>query len=394
LIEHKFQKLPDFYLTSGSFLFTLFSIFQFNMTIKDVTNFLEQLAPLSYQESYDNAGLLVGYPHTEVTGVLATLDCTEAIIHEAIARNCNLIVAHHPIVFKGLKRFNGKNYVERAVMLAIKNDIAIYATHTNLDSVKGGVNYMIAEKLGLQNPKILSPKKQILKKLVAFVPLENTQTVLDALYAAGAGQIGEYKNCSFRTEGIGTFTPTDKANPYIGALNKDEEVTENRVEVIFASHLENQILRALKTAHPYEEVAYYLSLLENENQEVGSGVIGLLSESLSEGDFLKYLREKMELKTFRYTPLLGRKIQKIAVCGGAGGFLLGDAVRQGADVLITADYKYHEFFDADKQIIICDIGHYESEIFTKDLIVRELSEKFSNFAILKSQVNTNPVNYF
>lgn len=364
------------------------------MTIKDITNSLEQLAPLSYQESYDNAGLLVGYPHTEVTGVLVTLDCTDEIIHEAISRNCNLIVAHHPIIFKGLKRFNGKNYVERAVMLAIKNDIAIYATHTNLDSVKGGVNYMIAEKLGLQNPKILSPKKQILKKLVAFVPLQNTQTVLDALYAAGAGQIGEYKNCSFRTEGIGTFTPTGNANPHIGVLNQDKEVSENRIEVIFASHLENQVLRALKTAHPYEEVAYYLSLLENENQEVGSGVIGSLTESLSEEIFLPYLKEKMALKTFRYTPLRGKKIQKIAVCGGAGGFLLGDAIRQGADIFITADYKYHEFFDADNQIIICDIGHYESEVFTKDLIVRKLSEKFSNFAILKSQVNTNPVNYF
>jgi dinuclear metal center YbgI/SA1388 family protein len=364
------------------------------MTIKDITNYLEQLAPLSYQASYDNAGLLVGYPHTEVTGVLATLDCTEEIIHEAIARNCNLIVAHHPIVFKGLKRFNGKNYVERAVMLAIKNDIAIYATHTNLDSVKGGVNYMIAEKLGLQNPEILSPQKQILKKLVAFVPLENTQKVLDALYEAGAGQIGAYKNCSFRTEGTGTFTPTGEANPHIGTLNHSEEVRENRIEVIFDSHLENQILRALKTSHPYEEVAYYLSLLENQNQEVGSGVIGSLSESLSENDFMNYLKEKMELKTFRHTPLRGKNIQKIALCGGAGGFLLNDAIRQGADVFITADYKYHEFFDADNQIIIFDIGHYESEVFTKDLIVRYLSEKFTNFAVLKSQVNTNPVQYF
>jgi dinuclear metal center YbgI/SA1388 family protein len=364
------------------------------MLIKDITNYLEQLAPLSYQASYDNAGLLVGYPNTEVTGILVTLDCTEEIIQEAIAQNCNLIVAHHPIVFKGLKRFNGKNYVERAVMFAIKNDIAIYATHTNLDSVKGGVNYMIAEKLGLQNLKILSPQKQILKKLVAFVPLENTQTVLDALYSAGAGQIGKYKNCSFRTEGTGTFTPTGNATPHIGTLNQLEEVKENRVEVIFETHLENQILRALKTAHPYEEVAYYLSLLENENQEVGSGVIGSLPESVSENMFLNFLKEKMELKTFRYTPLRGKNIQKIALCGGAGGFLLNDAIRQGADVFITSDYKYHEFFDADGQIIICDIGHYESEVFTKDLIVRYLSEKFSNFAVLKSQVNTNPVHYF
>ena len=210
------------------------------MNIKDITNYLEKLAPLSYQAGYDNAGLLVGYPQTEVTGVLATLDCTEEIIQEAIARNCNLIVAHHPIIFKGLKRFNGKNYVERAVILAIKNDVAIYATHTNLDSVRGGVNYMIAEKLGLQNPKILSPQKQILKKLVAFVPLENTQKVLDALYEAGAGQIGEYKNCSFQVEGTGTFTPTGEANPFIGSLNKPERVAENRIEIIFDSYLENR----------------------------------------------------------------------------------------------------------------------------------------------------------
>jgi dinuclear metal center YbgI/SA1388 family protein len=364
------------------------------MTIRDITHYLEQLAPLAYQASYDNAGLIVGYPQTEVSGVLATLDCTEEIIHEAIAQNCNLIVAHHPIVFKGLKRFNGKNYVERAVMLAIKNDVAIYATHTNLDSVKGGVNYMIAEKLNLENPKILSPQKQILKKLVTFVPIENSQTVLDALHSAGAGQIGEYKNCSFRVQGTGTFTPTGTANPYIGAINQLEEVNEHRIEVIFDAHLENTILRALKSAHPYEEVAYYLSILENENQEVGSGVIGTLADSLTESDFLQYLKEKMDLPTFRHTPLRGRTIQKIAVCGGAGGFLLGDAIRQGADVFITADYKYHEFFDADNQIIICDIGHYESEVYTKDLIVRYLSEKFSNFAVLKSQVNTNPVNYF
>ncbi|MBC7410500.1 MAG: Nif3-like dinuclear metal center hexameric protein [Arcicella sp.] len=364
------------------------------MTIKDITNYLEKLAPLSYQASYDNAGLLVGYPQTEVTGILATLDCTEEIIHEAIARNCNLIVAHHPIIFKGLKRFNGLNYVERTVMLAIKNDIAIYATHTNLDSVKGGVNYMIAEKLGLLNPRILAPQKQILKKLVAFVPLENTQTVLDALYSAGAGQIGEYKNCSFQVEGTGSFTPSGEANPYIGTLNKPEKVAENRIEIVFDSYLENEILSALKTSHPYEEVAYYLSLLENQNQEVGSGVIGSLSGSLSEKDFLNHLKEKMNLQTFRHTPLRDKKIQKIALCGGSGGFLLNDAIRQGADVFITSDYKYHEFFDADNQIIICDIGHYESEVFTKDLIVRYLSEKFRNFAVLKSQVNTNPVLFF
>lgn len=363
-------------------------------SIKDITTYLEQLAPLAYQESYDNAGLIVGFPQTKVTGVLVTLDCTEEIIQEAIKRDCNLIVAHHPIVFKGLKRFNGKNYVERAVMLAIKNDIAIYATHTNLDSVKGGVNYQIAQRLGLENIKILSPKKQTLKKLVTFVPIENTELLLSALHSAGAGQIGEYKNCSFSVSGNGRFTPNENANPYIGTLGKAEEVLENRIEVIFNAHQESQIIRALKQAHPYEEVAYYISTLENENQEVGSGVLAELSESMSEIDFFHLLKERMNLKVFRHTPLLGKEIKKVALCGGAGGFLLKDAIQQGAEVFITADYKYHEFFDAENQIIICDIGHYESEVYTKDLIVRYLSEKFSNFAVLKSQVNTNPVQYF
>jgi dinuclear metal center YbgI/SA1388 family protein len=362
--------------------------------IKDITSYLEQLAPLAYQESYDNAGLIVGFPDTKVTGVLATLDCTEEIIHEAIKRDCNLIVAHHPIVFKGLKRFNGKNYVERAVMLAIKNDIAIYATHTNLDSVKGGVNYQIAQRLGLENIKILSPKKQTLKKLVTFVPIENTELLLSALHSAGAGQIGEYKNCSFSVSGNGRFTPAENANPYIGTLDKAEEVLENRIEVIFNAHQESQIIRALKKAHPYEEVAYYVSTLENENQEVGSGILAELPESVTEIDFLHLLKERMGLQIIRHTALLGKEIKKIAICGGAGGFLLKDAIQQGAEVFVTADYKYHEFFDAENQIIICDIGHYESEVYTKDLIVRYLSEKFSNFAVLKSQVNTNPVQYF
>lgn len=362
--------------------------------IKDITNYMEQLAPLSLQESYDNAGLIVGDPNEEVKGVLCTLDCTEAVVEEAIQAGCNLIIAHHPIVFKGLKKLNGKNYVERVVIKAIKNDIAIYASHTNLDHVEGGVNFKIAEKLGLQNVKILQPKKNLLKKLVTFVPVEHGQKVLDALYEAGAGQIGDYKNCSFRVEGTGTFRPTGVANPFIGTVDKDEEVKEFRIEVILQAHQEYAILHALKKAHPYEEVAYYLSNLENDLAQVGAGAIGSLDEALEESSFLQYLKESMALSTIRHTPLLGKKIQKVAVCGGAGGFLLNDAIRQGADVFVTADYKYHEFFDTENKIIICDIGHYESEVYTKELIISYLSEKFSNFAILKSQVNTNPVQYF
>ncbi len=364
------------------------------LQIKDITQYLERLAPLALQESYDNAGLLVGNPQAIVTGILVTLDCTEAVVQEAIQQGCNLIVAHHPIVFKGLKKINGKNYVERTIIAAIKNDIAIYASHTNLDHVTGGVNFKIAQQLQLTQARILAPKKQELKKLVSFVPTAHTQQVLDVLYEAGAGQIGAYKNCSFRTEGIGTFKPTGNAQPFIGTLEQDETVQENRIEVILPAYLEHSVLAALRRAHPYEEVAYYLSVLENEFAEIGAGVIAELPEALTPVAFLHYLKRQMQLPLIKHTALGNKPIKKVAVCGGAGSFLLPDAIRAGADAFITADYKYHEFFDAENKLIICDIGHYESEVFTKDLIISYLSEKFSNFAILESQVNTNPVFYF
>lgn len=363
-------------------------------SIKEITAHLECLAPLGYQESYDNAGLLVGNPKTEVTGILVSLDCTEEVIEEALQQGCNLVVAHHPIVFRGLKKFTGKTYVERTIIKAIKHDVAIYATHTNLDNVWGGVNSKICQKLGLQDCKILAPKKDTLLKLTSFVPTEYTKRVLDSLYAAGAGQIGNYKNCSFSVIGTGTFMPTGNANPHIGSINKQEEVLENRIEVIFTAVQQSSVLQALKTAHPYEEVAYYLSTLLNENQEVGSGSIGFLSHEMSQEIFLNYLKNQMNLQVIRHTKFLNKPVKKVAVCGGAGGFLLNDAIRQGADVFITADYKYHEFFDADGQLIICDIGHYESEVFTKELILSYLTKKFTNFAILLSDVNTNPIQYF
>ncbi|WP_428662207.1 Nif3-like dinuclear metal center hexameric protein [Runella sp.] len=361
--------------------------------VKDITHYLEQIAPLSYQESYDNAGLIVGNPQNEVTGVLVTLDSTEAVVDEAIAKGCNLIVAHHPIVFKGLKKLNGKNYVERTVIKAIKNDIAVYAIHTNLDHVMGGVNSMIAERLHLQNVRILSPKSDTLLKLVSFVPTEATQKVLDALYEAGVGAIGNYDHCSFRVNGTGTFRPNEAAQPHIGSAYKDEEVTEDRIEVIFPAYMEGKVLSTLKQAHPYEEVAYYCSTLRNQHQEVGAGTVGELPEPMTNDDFLTYLKEKMDLNVIRHTAFIGDSIRKVAVCGGAGGFLLNNAVQAKADVFVTADYKYHEFFDADGRILICDIGHYESEVYTKELLQRYLSKKFVNFATILSETNTNPVFY-
>ncbi len=361
--------------------------------IADVTKSLEAWAPLAYQESYDNAGLLVGSSQDSLTGVLISLDVTEDVIEEAIRKNCNLVVAHHPIIFKGLKKLNQNTYVGRTVIKAIQQNVAIYATHTNLDTVKSGVNFHIAERLGLKNVRILAPKKQLLQKLVVFVPVEDTQVVLNALTEAGAGVIGNYSGCSFRVNGTGAFTPNDQANPHIGKANQPEEVTENRVEVMFPSYMAGKVLAAMRQAHPYEEVAYYLTALENENQDVGSGAIGYLAESMDEKSFLQFLKTRMQAGCVRHTALQNKPVQKIAVCGGAGIFLIQDAIRAGADVFVTADVKYHEFFDADNRIVLADIGHYESEVFTKELIFKYLSEKFSNIAVNLSETTTNPVFY-
>ncbi|MEM9858848.1 MAG: Nif3-like dinuclear metal center hexameric protein [Bacteroidota bacterium] len=361
--------------------------------IKDIIRELEGVAPTSYQESYDNTGLITGDQNAEVKEVLITLDVTEAVVQEAIRLSCNLIIAHHPIVFKGLKSLTGRNYVERTVISAIKNDIAIYAIHTNLDNVHTGVNKKICDRLALKNTKILRPKTNTLSKLVTFVPKNDTQDVLDALHQAGAGAIGNYDNCSFSVEGIGSFTPNIQADPTVGSPGSPEKVIENRVEVVFPSFKAKAIVQSLFQAHPYEEVAYYLQMLENENQEVGSGMFGELNNDMEAVDFLQYLKDKMELKCIRHTSLCKRKIRRVAVCGGSGSFLLSAAKSRSADVFITADFKYHEFFDAEDSIIIADIGHYESEQFTKDLLHEILTEKFDKFALNLSEVETNPISY-
>ncbi len=362
--------------------------------IKDITGFLETLAPRSYQESYDNSGLLTGHSEAEVKGILVSLDCTEEVVDEAMDNKANLIVAHHPVIFKGLKKLTGQTYIERTLIKAIKNDIAIYSIHTNLDNVYQGVNRKIAGRLGLKNVKILSPKKDTLSKLVTFVPQQNKDAVLAALHEAGAGQIGKYTHCSFTSSGTGSFLPGEDAHPHLGTVNQLEKVEEARVEVIFPGYLESKIMNALRKAHPYEEVAHYLSKLENENQEVGSGMIGELDSEEEPIDFLKRLKEVMNTECVRHTALGSKKIKKVALCGGSGSFLLSKAMAAGAEVYISADFKYHEFFDAEGRIIIADIGHYESEQFTKDLLVEVLTEKFSTFAINFSKTVTNPISYF
>ena len=364
------------------------------MIIQDITSLLEKIAPASLQENYDNAGLITGNANWECAGIITALDATEEVVQEAIEKKCNLIVAHHPIIFSGLKKITGKNYVEKTIIAAIKNDIAIYAIHTNLDNVLQGVNGKIADKLGLINRKTLQPKKDILNKLFTFVPVDFAEKVRNAIFAAGGGQISNYTECSFNTAGSGTFKAGEGTKPFIGKIGERHTENEIKIEVISPSWLEQKIYNAMITAHPYEEVAYDIVALGNSSNSVGSGLIGELPESLDEMTFLKNIKENFNLSVIKHTSLTGKKVKKVALCGGAGSFLIGTAVAAGADFYISSDIKYHEFFDANGKLVIADIGHYESEQFTTDLLFDILREKFPTFAVLKTGVKTNPVQYF
>lgn len=363
------------------------------MKIKDIAACIEEIAPLNYAEDFDNVGLLVGDFNTEVTGVLVTLDTLETVVDEAVENNCNLIVSFHPILFSALKKLNGKNYVERAIIKAIKNNISIYAMHTALDNSFEGVNAKICEMLGLKNKKILIPQKKTLRKLTTYAPNDAAEKVRQALFNTGAGNVGNYDNCSFNAEGYGTFRGNENSNPFVGEKGKLHTENETLIGVIFEKHKERNVLSALFKSHPYEEVAYEIVSLENTNQEIGLGMIGDLENEKSEIDFLNFLKNTMNSKGIRHSELLGKPIKKVAVLGGSGSFAIKNAIEAGADIYVTADIKYHEFYKAENKLIIADIGHYESEQFTKNLLVDILTKKFPNFAIILSQKNTNPIYY-
>jgi dinuclear metal center YbgI/SA1388 family protein len=364
------------------------------MKISEIVSFLESLAHPSLQEGYDNAGLITGNTDWECKGVICSLDATEEVVKEAIEKKCNLIVAHHPIVFSGLKKINGKNYVERTIITAIKNDIAIYAIHTNLDNVIEGVNGKMASLLGLQKITILAPKEGALKKLFAFAPLDKAEQVRNAIFEAGGGHIGNYSECSFNVEGTGTFRAGTGTDPYAGQIGVRHHEKEQRIEVIFPTFLESRIVMAMKAAHPYEEVAYDVVSLSSAHPGIGSGIVGELPEPMDEKTFLGRLKSVFNLTLVRHTAFTGKKIKTVALCGGAGSFLISRVLAAGADAYVTADMKYHEFFDADNRILVADIGHYESEQFTTDLLSERLEQKFPTFAVLKTMVKTNPVKYF
>lgn len=364
------------------------------MIIKELVDFLNESIPPALQDDYDNAGLLTGNLSDELRGVLVSVDVTEAVIDEALSKNANFILSHHPLIFKGLKSLTGKDHVERSVIKAIQNNVAIFSAHTNLDNRYNGVNFKIAEKLGLKNVRILQPRKNALVKLAFFVPHEQANRVREAVFEAGAGQIGDYDSCSYNLEGKGSFRPGDEANPYVGEKGELHFEEETRVETIFPSYKTNAVVKAMIEAHPYEEVAYDLYPLMNEDKESGSGTIGTLKNPMNEKDFLKLLKEVFSTECIRHTQLLNKEIREVAICGGSGSFLLNDAIKSGANAFITADVKYHEFFNADEKLVLADIGHYESEKVTKEIFYELLTEKFHNFATHLSEINTNPINYY
>ncbi|MCR8668382.1 Nif3-like dinuclear metal center hexameric protein [Aestuariibaculum sp. M13] len=364
------------------------------MIIQDVIDHLETLAPLAYAEDFDNVGLLVGDKRAKLTGVLVTLDTLETVVDEAIENNCNLIVSFHPIIFKGLKKITGKTYVERVVLKAIKHDIAIYTMHTALDNAFHGVNDMICNQLKLSNKQVLIPQPQTIKKLTTYVPKNEAEQLREALFNAGAGTIGNYNNCSFNVEGYGTFNANKNANPTIGERGVTYTEFETKITVTFPKHLESQILKTLFDTHSYEEVAFEVVSIENKNQHIGIGMVGELQESMDEKNFLTYVKDKMNTECIRHSAFLNKNIKKVAVLGGSGSFAIDAAKAAGADAFITADLKYHDFFTAENSILLTDIGHYESEQFTKNGLVAHLTKKITNFAIILSKTNTNPVKYF
>lgn len=363
------------------------------MKIKDIIAVLEEMAPLAYAEDFDNVGLLTGNANDDTTGVLVCHDALESVIDEAISKNCSMVVCFHPILFSGLKKITGKNYVERAVIKAIKNDIAIYAVHTALDNHKQGVNKIVCNHLGLKNTKILVPKEGFIRKLVTYTISENHEELRNALFNAGAGNIGNYENCSFNSQGLGTYQGNEGSNPEIGEPGEFVEGKEIKIEVTFEKHLESRILKALFNNHVYEEVAYEIYSLNNHHQNIGLGMTGELEQPMEEQEFLKFVKDKMKAPGIRHSAYTGKPVKKVAVLGGSGSFAIKNAIAAGADAFLTADLKYHQFYEAEGKLLLADIGHYESERYTKNYIVDYLTKKIPNFAFILSEENTNPVKY-
>lgn len=363
------------------------------MLVKDIVNIIEDHAPTALQEDYDNAGLILGSSEQEIKGVLVCLDITEKVIDEAIMHGIDMIVSHHPLIFRGLKRITGVNDQERVIIKAIQNNIAIYAAHTNLDHIEQGVSGIIADKIGLINREILAPLKGMLMKLVTFVPHTHAEVLRNALFEAGAGEIGNYSSCSYNVEGYGTFKANYNANPHVGTVGQIHEEPELRIEVVLPAYTKNRVVTALYASHPYEEPAFDLIPLSNDWNNVGAGMIGEFEQSENTEDFIQRMKVVFGTKAIKHTQIISDKVKRIAFCGGSGSGLLNEAIRKGAEVFISADFKYHDYFAAEGKLVIIDPGHYEMEHLTKELFYEIIQKKIPTFAVRISEINTNPIQY-
>jgi dinuclear metal center YbgI/SA1388 family protein len=363
------------------------------MKLSEISKYLDNAIPLSFQEGYDNSGLQVGNPESEISSALLTIDVTGEVIEEAISKGCNLVISHHPLIFNPIKKITGRSFTERIIARAIKEDIAIYSAHTNLDAVDFGVSRKMAMKLNLQNVKVLVPLKNKLLKLVTFIPESHLEKVKSALFEAGAGVTGNYDHCGFASPGTGSFRAGENANPYVGESGKNHFENEIRFETILFSHLKTNVIKALLATHPYEEVAFDLYPLDNENIENGLGCVGEFELAVTETEFLNQVSDVFDARGVRYSNLTGHEVKKVALCGGSGASLIGNALASGADAFVTADVKYHNFFDSGKSILIVDAGHFESEKFTTEILYDLIIKNFPKFAVRFSETNTNPINY-
>lgn len=364
------------------------------MTIKEVTQFLESRFPLYLQEDFDNCGVQCGNVNNEISGAMVCFEMTEKIIDEAISKNCNLVISHHPLILKrGITKIVPSDRVGAMICKALANNMVLYSMHTNIDSGEGGGNDVFAEKLGLSDVKVMAPVKGLYRKLVVNVPAEHSEKLKEALFKIGCGQQGNYQKCSYSTLGKGQFEPNGEAKPFIGTQNNLEKVEEERIEMIYPAYLQHAVIQAIYENHPYEEPAFDLFSLENTERKVGLGRIGELPEEMDCKEFFSYLKEKLNLEHLRYCGDEGKKIRRVAVCGGGGAGFIDTAIALNADAYVSGDFKYHDFFKSHSGTVLVDIGHYEGECFIKNIIFNLLKEKFTTFAVLSSEFENLNVKY-
>jgi dinuclear metal center YbgI/SA1388 family protein len=370
--------------------------FFFIMKCDNIIKIIEDWAPKSIAWEKDNVGLQVGSLRREVKNILLCLDVNEKVIDEASKKNCNLIISHHPLLFRSLKKIDiERDQKSKILEKLIKKDITLYSAHTNLDFTKDGVSFQLADKLGLSNQRFLLNKSSNLNKLIVFVPVDNADKVAEAMHSAGAGIIGEYSHCSFRTIGMGTFKGSNKSKPSMGVKGKLNKVSEVKIEVLVNSFDLHKVISSMKKIHPYEEVAFDVYPMVNENFNYGMGVIGDLKKELTAKEFLTYVSKSLRINNFRFNKGSKFRIKKVAVCGGSGSDLLETAIKSKADAFVTADVKYHTFQDAEDEILLIDAGHYETEIHSLNAIKNRIENSLKDkVKVYKFSGTTNPIVFY